>query len=109
MGENEVILSDRKSDVYIFCRPDMPDDHILRLTRDIVIESVKDKQHFLSYKDKIPYFVNIVCEVAGYCWIDELEKVTSIPGQDFDGIRYVKKTGFLHKSKEDWMKFLDRL
>ena len=41
-------------------------------------------------------------QIAGYCWIDELEKVNSIPGQDFDGTRFVKQTGKLHRSKEDW-------
>ncbi len=33
LGENEVSRPERKSDIYIFCRPDMPDDHLLRITK----------------------------------------------------------------------------
>jgi len=109
LGENEVILPARRSDVYIFCRPDIPDDHLLRITRDKIIEIVKKEPHYPSYKDKIPYFETLYCEIAGYCWIDELEKTTSIPGQVFDGNRYVKKSGQLHRSKEDWQKLLKKL
>jgi hypothetical protein len=103
LSENEVILPERKSDVYIFCRPDIPDDHLLRIAKEPVISLVHNKPHFASYKDKIPSFEDIPCEIAGYCWADELEKVTSIPGQEFDnGFRYVKQTGKLHRSEEDW-------
>jgi len=109
LGENEVILPARRSDVYIFCRPDIPDDHLLRITRDKIIEIVKKEPHYPSYKDKIPYFETLYCEIAGYCWLNELEKTTSIPGQDFDGNRYVKKSGHLHRSKEDWQKLLSKL
>ncbi len=109
LSENEVTLPERKSDAYILCRPDMPDDHLLRLTREQIIKTVKDKQHFSTYKDKIPYLENMFCEVAGWCWVDELEKTTNIPGLNFDGYRYVKKSGQLHRSKEDWQKLLNKL
>jgi len=109
LGENEVILPERKSDVYILCRPDIPDDHLLRLTREQIIETIKNKQHYPSYKDKIPYFENMLCEVAGWCLIDELEKVDGIPGQPFDGNRFVKKSGLLHRDKEDWEALLSKL
>lgn len=109
LGENEVVLSKRKSDFYIFCRPDIPDDHLLRLTREKVMEAVKDQPYYSSYKDKMPYFENMPCEIAGYCSIGELEKVTSIPGQEFDGARYVKKSGLLHRDKKDWEDLIKRL
>jgi len=109
LSENEVILDDRKSDVYIFCRPNMPDDHLLRLTKDAVMEVVKKEQHFSSYKNKMPNFENMHCEIAGWCSIEELEKVTSIPGQDFDGFRYVKKTGKLNRSRKEWQELADKL
>jgi len=109
LGENEVTLKERKSDIYIFCRPDIPDDHLLRLTREKIIEVIKNQQHYPTYKDQIPHFENMPCEITGFCSIDELEKVTSIPGQDFDGIRFVKKTGLLHRKKEDWEGFLNQL
>ena len=109
LGENEVTLKERKSDVYIFCRPDIPDDHLLRLTKEKIIETVKNQQHYPSYKSQIPNFQNMPCEISGYCWIDELEKVTSIPGQDFESLRFVKKTGLLHREKKDWENLLKKL
>lgn len=109
LGENEITIKERRSDYYIFCRPDMPDDHLLRLTKERVIEVVKNQQHFSKYKDEMPDFQNIFCEIAGWCKIDELEKVTSIPGQEFTGVRYVKKSGCLHKEKADWQELLKKL
>jgi len=82
LGENEIMIKERRSDYYIFCRPDMPDDHLLRLTKERVIEVVKNQQHFPKYKDEMPDFQNIFCEIAGWCKIDELEKVTSIRGRN---------------------------
>ena len=61
LGENEVRLANRKSDVYIFCRPDIPDDHLLRLTREKVIEAIKDQPYYPGYKDKMPLFENMPC------------------------------------------------
>jgi len=109
LGKNEVTIPERRSDFYIFCRPDIPDDHILRITKDRVIEVVKNQQHYSRYKDEMPDFQNLYCEIAGWCSIDELERVTSIPGQEFDGERYVKKSGLLHRDKEDWQAFLKKL
>ncbi|MDA2935922.1 hypothetical protein MYX06_01765 [Patescibacteria group bacterium AH-259-L05] len=109
LGENEVALADRRSDIYIFCRPDMPDDHLLRITRKEIIKLVKDQQHYHLYKEKMPKFKNIYCEIAGWCSVDELEKVSEIPGQIFSGIRYVRKTGRLHKDRHDWENLLKRL
>lgn len=109
LGENEITIKERRSDYYIFCRPDIPDDHLLRITKDRIIEIVNSQQHFSSYKDEMPDFSNMYCEVAGWCSIDELEKVNSIPGQEFDGVRFVKKSGRLHKDKESWIELLKKL
>ena len=112
LSENEVALKERRSNVYIFCRPDIPDDHLLRITRDRIIEVVKNQQHYPSYKGDIPKFVNIPCEVAGWIGVEELEKVEAkmIPGlEDAVGFRYVKKSGKLHKDKKSWEELLSRL
>lgn len=109
LSENEVLIEDRKSDIYIFCRPNMPDDHLLRLTREKIIETVENQQHFSSYKEDIPFFENIFCEIAGWCKLEELEKVTEIPGQDFGGYRYVKKSGHLHKDQASWEELISLL
>lgn len=109
LGENEVILAERRSDVYILCRPDIPDDHLLRLGRDQIVEAVKNQQHYARYKNEMPSFENMSCEVAGWCRVEELERVTEIPGQVFTGIRFVKKSGDLHKDNESWQELLKEL
>lgn len=109
LGQNEIELPERRSDIYIFCRPDIPDDHLLRLTRERIIEVVKNQPHFDDYKNDIPKFQNMTCEIAGFCSIKELEKVNSIPGQEFDGTRYVKKSGLLHRRHDEWRALLNRL
>lgn len=112
LGENEVNLKERRSDTYIFCRPDIPDDHLLRITRERIIDLVKKQQHYPSYKDSIPNFTGIPCEVAGWSDVNELKKIeaSNIPGlEDATGFRYVKKTGELHKDRKSWEKLLNRL
>ena len=109
LGENEIVRTERMSDYYILCRPDIPDDHLLRLTKDRIIQIVSGQPHFPTYGAQIPDFENMWCEVAGWCRRDELESVTSIPGQDFDGVRFVKKSGRLHKDRASWQELIARL
>ena len=74
------------------------------------MKAVKDKPHFSKYKDLLPDFTNIPCEIAGWCEPEELEEVKSIPGQPFDnGTRFVIKSGRLHRSKMDWERFIKML
>jgi len=109
LSPNEVESEDRRSDVYIFCRPDLADDHLLRITRELIIEEVCRQPHYPSYRDIIPEFGTINCEVAGFCYTEELEVVNEIPGQDFDGERYVMQSGRLNRSREDWEELVERL
>ena len=110
LGSNEIKLKERKSDIYIYCRPDIPDDHLLRITKKIIVELVKNKPHFTKYKDFIPSFASIPCEIAGFCEADELREVTNIPGQEFDnGTRYVIESGLLHRSKKDWEDLIKKI
>lgn len=109
LGDNEVKLKNRKSDAYVFCRPNLPDDHILRITHEKIIEEVKNQQHFKTYEKLIPKFENIPCEIAGFCYIKDLKRVKKIPGQEFDGWRYVRQTGKLRRSKEEWGKLISKL
>jgi len=110
LSENEITIKERRSDVYIYCRPDIPDDHLLRITKEVIVKIVKDQPLYGTYKDLMPDFANIPCEIAGWCDYTELEKVDSIPGQEFDnGFRYVKKSGLLHRSKEEWQNLIKRL
>ena len=57
----------------------------------------------------MPEFADIACEVAGWCRAEELEEVTSIPGQEFDGPRFVKKSGLLHKDRASWEELIAAL
>lgn len=109
LSENEVIIPERRSDIYIFCRPSIPDDHLLRLTHDRIKDVVKKQQHFSSYKDDVPHFENMHCEIAGWCKLDELEKVNKIPGLEFNGNRFVKQSGRLHRDKKSWKKLISKI
>ena len=109
LGKNEVEIEGRRSDVHIFCRPDIPDDHLLRLTKNEIAKVVKNEPYYLKYANDIPGFSDISCEIAGWCPAQELEKVSSIPGQNFDGFRWVKKSGLLRKSKKDWEELIEQL
>ena len=109
LGENEIKIEDRRSDIYIYCRPNIPDDHLLRITRDEIIEIVKNEPHYSKYEKLIPNFANIPCEIAGWCYYADLREVKNIPGQEFDGIRFVKESGLLRKSKKDWQDFIAQL
>lgn len=109
LGSNEIEIPTRSSNVYIFCRPDLPDDHLLRIGVDEVIKSVRDKPHYPVYKDAIPRFNNMSSEIVGFCYKENLEKVTEIPGQVFDGSRYVKLSGDLKRSEKDWKELISKL
>lgn len=110
LGGNEVTLADRRSDIYIFARVDLPDDHLLRITAEAISAKVSGQPHFSRYREAIIPLTAIQCEIAGYCDIAELERVTSIPGQDFDnGPRFVKQSGKLHKSSADWEQLISRI
>lgn len=109
LGSNEIKLKERKSDYYIYCRPDIPDDHLLRITKNLIVSLAKNKPHFSKYGDVIPDFVNIPCEVAGWCASSELREVTQIPGQNFDGTRFVIESGCLHRTKKDWESLIKKI
>jgi hypothetical protein len=109
LGENEIRIKERRSDIYIYCRPDIPDDHLLRLTKKEINEVVKNKPHYSKYRDLIPDFINIPCEVVGWCKYSDLKAVKGIPGQEFDGVRFVRESGLLRKSKKDWRELIEKL
>lgn len=111
LGSNEVELSERKSDVYIFARVGLPGDHLFRILRDHSffgkVRKFFDKNE--NFK-KIGKLENIPVWICGFVYADELEKVTEIPGQEFsNGHRYVKSVSKLHNSDSDWKKLLNKL
>lgn len=109
LSPNEVEHQDRMSDVYILTRVDLPDDHLLRIAHREIISRVRSQQHFALYSQNIQPLGSISCEVAGFAYRDELEMVESIPGQRFTGYRYVKKSGDLRRSIEEWQNIFEGL
>ena len=103
LSPNEVELEERLSDIYVFTRVDLPDDHLLRIAHKEIRELVKNQQHYHLYEKFIPRFQNINVEVAGFAYKNDLDIVDEIPGQAFDGRRYVKRSGELRRSLEDWI------
>lgn len=99
---NEVQREERRSDIYIFTRVGLPDDHLLRIAPEEVKTLVRNQQHYGLYENDIPAFHPIPVEVAGFAYSEELEVVSGIPGQDFEGERYVKKSGQLHRDIGTW-------
>ncbi len=110
LGSNEVERVERKSDVYIFARVGLPSDHLFRILREHsffgkVREYLEKNDGFKTIKklNKIPIWI------CGISYFDDLEKVTEIPGQKFDGHRYVKSVSKLKNSDKDWKDFLKKL
>lgn len=111
LGANEVELPERKSDVYIFARVGLPSDHLFRILRDHSFFGKVRKffEENLGFR-KIEKLEKIPVWICGFSYINELEKVTSIPGQEFtNGHRYAKSVGKLHNSDTDWRGFLSNL
>lgn len=109
LGSNEIERTERKSDAYIYSRVYIPDDHLLRITKAAITKLVQGQRHYNRYIRNIPDFSDIPCEIAGWCWTNELEKVSGIPGQSFDGYRFVRQSGKLYKNKKDWQKLINSL
>jgi len=95
---------DRRSDCYIFCRVDLPSDHLFRILRDHSF--FKTVTEFLEKSDgykKIKELDTINVWICGFSYYGELEKVTEIPGQKFDnGFRYIKSVANMHNTDYDW-------
>lgn len=102
LGRNEVELSNRQSDVYVFVRVNLPDDHLLRIGRNEIVGILKNQQHYDLYKDKIEELKNIQTEIAGFAYRQDLELSDTIPGYKFDSERYVKLSGHLRRAIPEW-------
>jgi len=110
LGANEVEYEARASDIYIFSRVDLPSDHLFRVIRDhSFFKEVKDFLDNDAKSKKINPLGEIPVWICGYIPKNELEKVNSIPGQEFTGHRYVKSVSKLLSSKEDWADLIKAL
>jgi len=111
LGANEVEFPERRSDIYIFARVGLPSDHLFRILRDHSFFGKVRK--FFETNDKfrkIEKLENIPIWICGFAYVNELEKVTEIPGQEFsNGHRYVKSVAKLHNTDVDWQKLISKL
>jgi hypothetical protein len=102
--------SDRKSDIYIFVRVGLPSDHLFRILRGHSF--FKNVASYLQNNNdfrKIEELREIPVWICGFSYYDELEKVNSIPGQEFEGYRYVKSVAKMHNSDTDWVDLIKKL
>jgi hypothetical protein len=111
LPELEYENQNRRSDVYIFIRVDLPSDHLFRILRDHSF--FKNVKEFLDESDgfrKIEVLKEINIWITGFNWHDELDKVKSIPGLRFEnGYRYVKSVSEMHNTDDDWRKLISKI
>lgn len=110
LGANEVDLVERRSDIYIFARVNLPSDHLFRILRDhsffkTTREFFENNQGF----KKIEPLNDVSVWICGFTYVSELEKTREIPGQTFDGDRYVKSVSKMRNSDEEWREFIKKL
>lgn len=98
---NEVENPDRVSDVYIFVRIKYPEDLFARLYKDI--------PELEDLHDTIPFFSDLTGEIVGYCWREELEYRTMPELGINNQCRYLKETGLLRNSDNDWQNFVNQI
>jgi hypothetical protein len=102
--------SNRKSDVYVFVRVGLPSDHLFRILREhSFFKSVKDFLENSNEFRKIEELRNIPIWICGFSYFNELEKVTEIPGQKFEGYRYVKSVSKMHNLDSDWNTLISKI
>lgn len=98
----EVEQVERSSDIYILVRVALPLDHFLRF--------VKEYDRLMDIRDKIPDFVPLTAEIAGYVDKNELEgPAVSVLGNNLQKPNYFALTGSLRKSDSEWRELIGRL
>ena len=99
----------RSADVYIFGRVNLASDHLFRyLSEHSFFAEVKKKMEVnpAYYKQILTPLRDLYVWICGYVKAGELEQVTEIPGQDFEGrIKFVKSVANLKNNDEDWNMF----
>jgi hypothetical protein len=105
----DVEPENRKSDAYILTRINLPDDHLLRISKPELEKLLVNERHFSTYKNKLSNFEPVPCEVVGFVYIRELNReddparLAKILGtRSVSGYRYIMAAGKMHNSTEDW-------
>lgn len=92
VGKNEIDLSDRCSDYYVFARVSLPPDHIVRLIREH--PSVHEIQRIIP-----PEETSIKTQICGFIEFDKLSGPVSKVGNQDISPSYVMQSGELRR---DW-------
>jgi hypothetical protein len=100
----------RRSDVYIFARVDIPSDHLFRSVKDHPLFSevapyLENTEGFRSIGD----WGHVPVWITGFNYFEEFHRVTEIPGQKFEGHRYVCSVGEMHNQDVEWLDFIKSL
>ena len=93
VGKNEINLSDRRSDYYVFARVSLPPDHIVRLIREH--PSVNEIQRIIP-----PEETSIRTQICGFAEFNKLSGPVSTVGNQAISPSYVMKSGDLRR---DWI------
>jgi excisionase family DNA binding protein len=103
--EKEVTDADRTSDIYIFSRSDLFQDHLIRLLRD--------HNSLENLNEIIPPFEDIPTEVCGFTYFDALAAVPPVKELPIQkqaiGSSYIMNTGALSKDRLSWETMLASL
>jgi hypothetical protein len=100
----------RKSDVYIFARVGPLSDHLFRILRGHSF--FRPVREFLDKSEgfrKIDVLKSVPVWICGFSYHREFERVKQIPGQIFNGERYVKRVGEMHHSDSEWENLLSKI
>lgn len=117
LSEVEYEENERKSHVYIFARVWLPSDHLFRILRNHsffkkarkTLEQWKKKYPEDTGRNTIDKLGPVSVWICGFAYHRGLERRKHIPGQEFDGFRYIKSVSELYNFDEDWERILNRL
>jgi hypothetical protein len=100
----EFEAADRRSDVYILSRVDLPLNHVLRFLRE--------HPSLGALREMIPPFEPFPAQVAGFAWREDLAGhffPKGIPGTDVESPQYAMTTGELRRAPDEWQQVADSL
>lgn len=95
----------RNSDIYVFIRVSLPDDHIF---------SYLNEKHKIfngaTFERQISNLNEIQIWVCGFNRREDFKRANEIPGQKFDdGYRYIVSTSEMKNTNDDWLKLLSEI
>ena len=98
--------TNKKSDVYIFLRVNLPSDHFFRRQENNLFKELKE--FFRQREDfkKIEDLKDIEVWICGFSYYNEFKKADSIPGNKFEIPKYIKSVAEMHNKDDDWNELL---